>query len=64
MSDVAITFAILIAVVIAFISNRIPVGLVAIGAALALYFTGVLDLTQAPAGFVVAVVAVPVFWPF
>ena len=34
-----------------FISNRIPVGLVAIGAALALYFTGVLDLTQALAGF-------------
>ncbi len=51
MSDVAITFAILVAVVIAFISNRIPVGLVAIGAALALYFTGVLDLTQALAGF-------------
>ena len=51
MSDVAITFAILLVVVIAFVSNRIPVGLVAIGAALALYFTGVLDLTQALAGF-------------
>ena len=51
MSDVAITFAILLAVVLAFVSNRIPVGLVAIGAALALYFTGVLDLTQALAGF-------------
>ena len=51
MSDIAITFAILLAVVLAFVSNRIPVGLVAIGAALALYFTGVLDLTQALAGF-------------
>ena len=51
MSDVAITFAILLVVVLAFVSNRLPVGLVAIGAALALYFTGVLDLTQALAGF-------------
>ena len=51
MSDIGIAFAILLAVVVAFISNRIPVGLVAIGAALALYFTGVLDLTQALAGF-------------
>ena len=51
MSDIAITFAILFVVVVAFISNRIPVGLVAIGASLALYFTGVLDLTQALAGF-------------
>ena len=51
MSDIAITFAILLVVVIAFVSNRIPVGLVAIGASLALYFTGVLDLTQALAGF-------------
>ena len=51
MSDIAITFAILLAVVLAFVSNRIPVGLVAIGASLALYFTGVLDLTQALAGF-------------
>jgi di/tricarboxylate transporter len=50
-SDAAITFAILLAVVVAFISNRIPVGLVAVGAALALYFTGVLDLNQALAGF-------------
>lgn len=51
MSDVTITFLILLAVVAAFISNRFPVGLVAVGAALALYFTGVLDLTQALAGF-------------
>ena len=51
MSDIAITFTILIVVVLAFISNRVPVGLVAIGASLALYFTGVLDLTQSLAGF-------------
>ena len=51
MSDIAIAFAILLAVVVAFVSNRIPVGIVAIGASLALYFTGVLDLTQALAGF-------------
>ena len=51
MSDIAISFAVLIAVVVAFVSNRVPVGIVAIGAALALYFTGVLDLTQALAGF-------------
>jgi di/tricarboxylate transporter len=50
-SEVAITFAVLLVVVIAFVSNKVPVGLVAIGAALALYFTGVLDLTQALAGF-------------
>ena len=36
MSDIAITFAILVAVVVAFVSDRVPVGLVAIGAALAL----------------------------
>src|SRR6188472_106380 len=51
MSDIAITFAILVAVVVAFVSNRIPVGLVAVGASLALYFTGILDLGQALAGF-------------
>ncbi len=52
MSDVAITFLDPARrSSLAFISNRLPVGLVAIGAALALYFTGVLDLTQALAGF-------------
>jgi di/tricarboxylate transporter len=51
MSDAGITFAILIAVVVAFVSQRIPVGLVAVGTSMALYFTGVLDLDQALAGF-------------
>jgi len=50
-TDIAISFAILIAVVVAFVSGRIPVGIVAIGAALALYFTGVLDVNEALAGF-------------
>ena len=51
MDPVAITFAILVAVVIAFVSNRIPVAIVALGASLALWFTGVLDLQQSLAGF-------------
>jgi len=51
MSDIAITFAILGVIVALFISNKVPVGIVAIGAALSLYATGVLDLTQVLAGF-------------
>jgi di/tricarboxylate transporter len=51
MSDIAITFAILGAIVALFISNKVPVGIVAIGAALSLYATGVLDLNQVLAGF-------------
>ena len=34
-----------------FVWNRYPVELVAIASALALYFTGVIDLTQALSGF-------------
>ena len=51
MSDAAISFAIFGAVIVLFVSNRVPVGLVAIGASLALFFTGVLDANQALAGF-------------
>lgn len=51
MSDIALTFAILVAVVVAFVSNRVPVALVAVGASLALFLTGVLDLQQSLAGF-------------
>ncbi len=50
MSDSAITFAIVGAVVVLFVWNRIPVALVALGTALSLYFTGVLDLRQALGG--------------
>ena len=47
----AISFAVLGAVVVLFVWNRLPVELVAVGAALALYGTGVLELDQALAGF-------------
>jgi di/tricarboxylate transporter len=47
----AISFAVLGAVVVLFVWNRVPVELVAIGAALTLYATGVLELPDALAGF-------------
>jgi Na+/H+ antiporter NhaD/arsenite permease-like protein len=51
MSDSAISFAVLAGVVILFVSGRVPVGIVAVGSALALWATGVLTLDQAIAGF-------------
>jgi len=51
MSDIAISFAVLGAVVVLFIWNRVPVGIVALGAALSLWATGVLELEQVLAGF-------------
>ncbi len=51
MNSTAITFAILAGIVVLFVSNRVPVVLVAIGTALALYFTGVLNLDQSLRGF-------------
>jgi di/tricarboxylate transporter len=51
LSSTATTFAILAAIVVLFVSNRVPVVLVAIGTALALYFTGVLNLDQSLRGF-------------
>jgi di/tricarboxylate transporter len=51
LSSIATTFAILAAIVVLFVSNRVPVVLVAIGTALALYFTGVLNLDQSLRGF-------------
>lgn len=51
MSESAISFAVLGAVVVLFVWNRFPVELVAVGAALTLYATGVLTLNQAIAGF-------------
>lgn len=50
-TDSALTLTILALAVIAFISGRVPTGLVAIGVSLALLATGVLDLPQAFAGF-------------
>jgi len=51
LSSIATTFAILAGIVVLFVSNRVPVVLVAIGTALALYFTGVLNLEQSLRGF-------------
>ena len=51
MSPIAVTFSILVVVVVLFVSGRVPVGAVAILASLALYLTGVLDVTQIIAGF-------------
>jgi len=50
-SHATITFLILLAVVVLFVWNRIAVEVVAIGAALVLYATGVLRLDQILAGF-------------
>ena len=45
-TDATITFAVLFAAVALFIWNRLPVEIVAIGAAFCLYATGVVDLRQ------------------
>jgi di/tricarboxylate transporter len=50
LSDIVITFLIVAAVVVLFVSERVPVVIVALGTALALYATGVLDLGQALGG--------------
>ena len=51
MSDSTITFLILAVVVVVFVWDRLPVGVVAFGVALSLWETGVLDLDQALGGF-------------
>lgn len=48
---VVATLLILGLAIVAFVSNRVPLGVVAIGVSLALYFTGVLTLPEALAGF-------------
>jgi di/tricarboxylate transporter len=50
-SDATITFLVLGAAVVLFVSNRVHVGVVALGAALALYATGVLSVDEALSGF-------------
>lgn len=50
MSDITITFLIIAAVVVLFVWEKLPVVIVAMGTALALYFTGVLTLNQALGG--------------
>ena len=51
MSDIAIVYLILATAVVLFVSGRVPVGLVAIGVALALWATGILSLETALSGF-------------
>src|SRR5215467_2423253 len=51
MSDVAITFALIIAALALFIWGRIPAVIVAIGVSLVLFFTGILSANQALSGF-------------
>ena len=51
MHHIAATFTILVVVVALFVSGRVPVGAVAILAALALFLTGVLDVAKIVAGF-------------
>ena len=51
MSYAATTFLVLAVVVVLFVWNRLAVEIVAIGSALALYFTGVLTLEQILSGF-------------
>jgi di/tricarboxylate transporter len=50
-SDSTITFVVLGAVVVLFVSNRVPVAVIAIGTSLTLWATDVLALDQALAGF-------------
>lgn len=45
------TLSILVAAVLAFVSGRVPLAVVAVGVSLALWASGVLDLDQALAGF-------------
>lgn len=51
MGPVAIVLTILVLAVVAFMSNRVPMGIVALGVALSLWATGLLTLNQALAGF-------------
>ncbi len=51
MAESTITYLILLGAVVLFMSNRVPVALVAIGVSLSLWATGILELDQALAGF-------------
>ncbi len=50
-ADSTIVFLVLAGVVVLFVSNRVPVEIVAFATALTLWATDVLDLNQALAGF-------------
>ena len=51
MDDAAVTLIVLAAAVVLFVWNRLPIAVVALAVALALYATGVVSLEQALAGF-------------
>jgi len=51
MADSTMTFLVLGVIVVLFVSNRVPVAVIAIGTALSLWATGVLELEEATAGF-------------
>src|SRR4051795_3988729 len=51
MDDATLTFIVLGATVVLFVWNRLPVAIVAMASALALYATGVISAPQAFAGF-------------
>lgn len=51
MSDAALSLIILGVTVVLFVINRLPVGGVAIGSALALYFTGLISVEAMTSGF-------------
>lgn len=75
-SDIAIVYSVLAAVVVLFVWNRLPVEIVAIGAALTLAATGILTVDESLAGigdqavifiatlFVVVMLVVPLVWRF
>ena len=50
MSPISITFTIVLFIIVLFVWGRVPVVLVALGSALALYATGILTMNQALAG--------------
>ena len=51
MSDIGITLSIIGLALVLFAWNPVPAAVIAIGAALALYFTGVLTMPEALTGF-------------
>ena len=51
MSGIAITFSLIVAALALFIWGRVPPVIVAIGVSLALFFTGILPVSQALGGF-------------
>ncbi|MGH6623191.1 MAG: SLC13 family permease [Burkholderiaceae bacterium] len=50
MSDIYILFLIIAVVIVLFVTEKVPVVIVALGTALALYFTGILTINQALGG--------------